>query len=171
MLRARKILAYVAERIEPAPMPSQNGKESAVPPLKPEEYLELWCQDKVVPPTMTLATIRAHIWRGGGDVLLFYRANGRKEIKHAVPSKLGSSMLLPPPLPPPDRRIVDDLRTQSAEGQAGGVAMRSAGSSIEYGRFSEDAVNRPGVLSGREANTPKPAGGLPPNTVPPKGWI
>jgi len=30
---------------------------------------------------MTLASIRAHIWRGGGDVLLYYKANGRKEIK------------------------------------------------------------------------------------------
>jgi len=31
---------------------------------------------------MTLASIRAHIWRGGGAVLLHYKANGRKEIKH-----------------------------------------------------------------------------------------
>ena len=30
---------------------------------------------------MTLASIRAHVWRGGGDVLLQYKANGRKEIK------------------------------------------------------------------------------------------
>jgi WD repeat-containing protein 48 len=30
---------------------------------------------------MTLASIRAHVWRGGGDVLLFYKANGRKQIK------------------------------------------------------------------------------------------
>lgn len=34
---------------------------------------------------MTLATIRAHVWRGGSDVVLCYKANGRKEIKH-VPS-------------------------------------------------------------------------------------
>jgi WD repeat-containing protein 48 len=32
---------------------------------------------------MTLASIRAHVWRGGGDVLLLYKANGRKEIRHA----------------------------------------------------------------------------------------
>ena len=31
---------------------------------------------------MTLASIRAHMWRGAGDVLLYYKANGRKEIKH-----------------------------------------------------------------------------------------
>jgi hypothetical protein len=32
---------------------------------------------------MTLATIRSSMWRGGGDVLLYYKSNGRKEIKHA----------------------------------------------------------------------------------------
>jgi len=32
---------------------------------------------------MTLASIRAHVWRGGGDVILYYKSNGRKEIKHA----------------------------------------------------------------------------------------
>ncbi|KAF2761584.1 WD40 repeat-like protein [Pseudovirgaria hyperparasitica] len=77
MLRARKILAYVAERIEPA---EENPPEDA---LKPEDYLELYCNDKLVPMTMTLATMRTHVWRGGGDVLLYYKANGRKEIQHA----------------------------------------------------------------------------------------
>jgi WD repeat-containing protein 48 len=38
---------------------------------------------QLLAPTMTLASIRAHIWRGGGDVVLYYKANGRKEIKHA----------------------------------------------------------------------------------------
>jgi len=32
---------------------------------------------------MTLATIRSHLWRGGSDILLHYRATGAKEIKHA----------------------------------------------------------------------------------------
>ncbi|KAK4999833.1 hypothetical protein LTR66_001217 [Elasticomyces elasticus] len=80
MLRAKKILTYVAERIEPAPPP---GEETPGDALRPEEYLELWCQNQVLPPTMTLATIRAHIWKGGGDVLLYYKANGRKDIRHA----------------------------------------------------------------------------------------
>jgi len=81
MLRARKILAYVAERIEPAPTKEEleAGEEGV---LKPEDYLELSCHGQFIPPTMTLASIRAHIWRGGGDVLLHYKANGRKEIKH-----------------------------------------------------------------------------------------
>lgn len=41
MLRARKILAYVAERIEP--VPEKEDPDA----LKPEEYLELWCNDRV----------------------------------------------------------------------------------------------------------------------------
>lgn len=80
MLRARKILAYVAERIEPAPVDGSEPDESA---MKPEEYLELWCQNQIIPPRMTLATIRTHVWRGGGDIMLYYKANGKKEIMHA----------------------------------------------------------------------------------------
>lgn len=42
MLRARKILNYVAERIEPVPeKPDPDA-------LKPEEYLELYCQNQVI---------------------------------------------------------------------------------------------------------------------------
>ncbi|KAL8654161.1 MAG: hypothetical protein Q9210_001677 [Variospora velana] len=72
MLRAKKICAYVAERIEPQPEhPDPNA-------LKPEEYLELYCQDKLVSPNTTLATLRAYIWKTGGDVVLYYKSNGRK---------------------------------------------------------------------------------------------
>lgn len=42
MLRAKKILAYVAERIEPSDT-GENDPNS----LKPEDYLELYCQDTV----------------------------------------------------------------------------------------------------------------------------
>jgi len=46
MLRARKILAYVAERIEPAPTKEEleAGEEGV---LKPEDYLELSCHGQV----------------------------------------------------------------------------------------------------------------------------
>lgn len=27
---------------------------------------------------MSLATLRAHIWKGGNDVMLYYKSNGRK---------------------------------------------------------------------------------------------
>ena len=43
MLRAKKILGYVAERIEPA----RDAKEEEEGRLRPEEYLELWCQGQV----------------------------------------------------------------------------------------------------------------------------
>ncbi|EPE25771.1 WD40 repeat-like protein [Glarea lozoyensis ATCC 20868] len=74
MLRVKKILAYVAERIEPAPeVPDPNA-------LSPEEYLELYCYDQKLPITMSLATLRAHVWKGGADVMLYYKSNGRKTI-------------------------------------------------------------------------------------------
>lgn len=36
---------------------------------------------------MTLATLRAHIWKGGNDVALYYKANGRKEIPKELPQQ------------------------------------------------------------------------------------
>lgn len=41
MLRAKKILAYVAERME------FKSEEPESPELRPEDYLELYCQDQV----------------------------------------------------------------------------------------------------------------------------
>ncbi|PGH26993.1 hypothetical protein AJ80_01377 [Polytolypa hystricis UAMH7299] len=81
MLRAKKILAYVAERIDPADPQNPN-------PFKPEEYLELYCRDTLIPPDMTLATIRTHIWRTGSDMLLFYKPNGKREIPLTVTETL-----------------------------------------------------------------------------------
>jgi len=34
---------------------------------------------------MSLATLRAHIWKGGNDVVLHYKANGRKELPKELP--------------------------------------------------------------------------------------
>ncbi|KAK3902083.1 hypothetical protein C8A05DRAFT_34210 [Staphylotrichum tortipilum] len=73
MLRVKKILAYVAERIDPVP----EGMEME---MRPEEYLELYCNDQLLPNKMSLATLRTQIWRGGNDVVLHYKANGKKEI-------------------------------------------------------------------------------------------
>lgn len=42
MLRAKKILAYVAERIDPQPVIQEPDA------LKPEDYLELYCQNQVI---------------------------------------------------------------------------------------------------------------------------
>ena len=43
MLRVKKILAYVAERIDPPADPDNPDPDA----LKPEEYLELYCNDQV----------------------------------------------------------------------------------------------------------------------------
>ncbi|KAF2739819.1 WD repeat protein-like protein [Polyplosphaeria fusca] len=105
MLRARKILAYVAERIEPPPEKDDPDQ------IRPEEYLELYCNNQLISPLMTLASIRAHVWRGGGDVLLYYKANGRKEIKQL------STPGTPPPAPG---------STGVSEGKASSDAGRSS---------------------------------------------
>lgn len=118
MLRVKKILSYVAERIE---APEENPSEDA---LKPEEYLELYCNDTVsicrrgadnvtcllilIPqllgPTMTLATLRTHVWKGGNDIVLHYKANGKKQIK-------------PPPTPPPEPVVESaDAPQENSEG-------------------------------------------------------
>lgn len=44
MLRAKKILAYVAERIEAQPTEPEPN------PMKVDEYLELYCHDQVNNP-------------------------------------------------------------------------------------------------------------------------
>jgi len=43
MLRVKKILAYVAERIEPI------SEQPDATVMKPEDYLELFCYDQVFP--------------------------------------------------------------------------------------------------------------------------
>jgi WD repeat-containing protein 48 len=123
MLRAKKIMAYVAERIEaPGPNapshittqssathtdtepPSEaqqksepeheetpaptSGQEKAEDQLKPEEYLELYCQGQRVDPNTTLATLRVHVWRTGGDIVLYYKSNGRKELRLPHPAQV-----------------------------------------------------------------------------------
>ncbi|KAF2145762.1 uncharacterized protein K452DRAFT_244090 [Aplosporella prunicola CBS 121167] len=116
MLRARKIMAYVAERIEPLP----ETPEPDAP--KPEEYLELLCNGQLIPPTMTLATMRAHVWRGAGDVLLLYRANGRKEIRPAKP---------PTPEPP------EGAGSAAAAAAFAANVAASAGASADTGAGAE----------------------------------
>ncbi|WQF81264.1 Putative WD40/YVTN repeat-like-containing domain superfamily [Colletotrichum destructivum] len=99
MLRVKKILAYVAERIDPQP---ENPEPGA---LLPHEYLELYCNDMLLPITMTLATLRAHVWKGGNDVQLHYKANGRKEIPK-------------PPSPVPEQSPAAESETAPSQGTA-----------------------------------------------------
>lgn len=57
MLRVRKLLQYVAEKLH----------------IEDESNLELLCGDTLLTPTMTLAAIRQHILKTGGDIPLCYR--------------------------------------------------------------------------------------------------
>ncbi|KAK4118701.1 WD40 repeat-like protein [Parathielavia appendiculata] len=97
MLRVKKILAYVAERIDPVP----EGEEPAPDALKPEEYLELYCNDQLLPNKMTLNTLRTHVWRGGADIVLHYKANGRKEIPMPPPAEADEADKSEAAAPPP----------------------------------------------------------------------
>lgn len=45
---------------------------------------------QLLDPLMSLATIRTHVWKSGNDVVLYYKANGRKEI---IPPKPASSII------------------------------------------------------------------------------
>ncbi|KAK9242641.1 hypothetical protein V1506DRAFT_479838 [Lipomyces tetrasporus] len=69
MLRAKKILAYVEEKLDP------DVKRGPGPA---DEWMELVCQGQVVDNSCTLATIRARLWRSGGDVVLLYRPKHAK---------------------------------------------------------------------------------------------
>ncbi len=80
MLRVKKILGYVAERIEPPPGPDDEDADADAQ-MDPEQYLELYCNEQLLEPTLTLATLRTHIWKGGNDIVLYYKTNGRKVLR------------------------------------------------------------------------------------------
>ncbi|KAI5805002.1 hypothetical protein EDC01DRAFT_757670 [Geopyxis carbonaria] len=74
MLRAKKIMAYIAEHLQP-PFMTNHGPEFSGEGEQPkaEDWLELVCHDQIVPITMTLSTMRSYLWKTGGDVVLYYR--------------------------------------------------------------------------------------------------
>lgn len=106
---------------------------------------------------MTLATIRAHVWRGSGDVILYYKANGRKEIKYtnvgttATPTTTAAqasqgltSVPQQQPLTPGGTEgPTTGLRTPS---QAGSHRSQRSQGSHEHARFSSEGDGkRPGT--------------------------
>jgi hypothetical protein len=127
---------------------------------------------------MTLATIRTHIWRGGGDVILYYKANGKKDIKHVAlaptgdphpgtPSALGGGLSgvttsAVPATPGAERLSSTGVSVGvgtpalGTGGKTPSVAgsQRSAGSA-DMSRFSGQEERRPGSgLGGANAGGP-----------------
>ncbi|KAG0300854.1 hypothetical protein BGZ98_008820 [Dissophora globulifera] len=45
--------------------------------FRPENWIEILCNDQVLSPNLTLATIRTHYWKTGSDVILTYRYSQR----------------------------------------------------------------------------------------------
>ncbi|KAK6332367.1 hypothetical protein TWF696_003085 [Orbilia brochopaga] len=80
MLRARKIITYIYDRLDPLPAQAGGpGTDFGDERRRPEEWLELLVKDEVIPLNMTLATMKAHVWRTGGDVVVHYRIKGGEE--------------------------------------------------------------------------------------------
>ncbi|CAK7198428.1 hypothetical protein SEUCBS139899_001089 [Sporothrix eucalyptigena] len=73
-----------AEETTPTPTPAPVAAEPEAEVLKPEEYLELYCNEQRLPHAMSLATVRAHIWKNSNDILLYYKSNGRKKLPTAA---------------------------------------------------------------------------------------
>jgi len=65
MLRIKKLLAYVVEKLDPA--------AATMPNRKPEQWLEMVCGTAVLDPHSTLAYAQHQIWKSGGDLQLQYR--------------------------------------------------------------------------------------------------
>ncbi|ODQ82054.1 hypothetical protein BABINDRAFT_160258 [Babjeviella inositovora NRRL Y-12698] len=65
-LRVKKLLTHITDRFE-----------SKTPEMKlnqpPEEWLEIYCNGKVLPLDMTLMTVKMTIWKSGGDMVLYYK--------------------------------------------------------------------------------------------------
>ncbi|EPS36103.1 hypothetical protein H072_10520 [Dactylellina haptotyla CBS 200.50] len=80
MLRARKIVTYIYDRLDPLPAQAGGpGTDFGEEKRKPEDWLELMVKDEVIPLNMTLATMKAHVWRTGGDVVVHYRIKGGED--------------------------------------------------------------------------------------------
>lgn len=61
---------------------------------------------------MSLATLRTHVWKGGSDIVLHYKANGRKEIRPAPP----------PPEPAPEPEAAHEASENPNNTNAGSSA-------------------------------------------------
>lgn len=78
MLRARKMAAYVADKLEPA----DASVEADPNAIRPDAYLDLYCNNVLLGPKTTLAWMKGQLWKSSqGEMIIHYKANGQKSIK------------------------------------------------------------------------------------------
>lgn len=80
LLKRRQSLSLHANSIEPTTI----TQSATLPPFTPEHWIVLTCNDQVLDPLMTLATIKQFIWRAGGDVVISYDIQPR----YSIPVKI-----------------------------------------------------------------------------------
>lgn len=74
---------------------------------------------------MTLVTIRSHLWRGGGDIVLYYKGNGKREIKPMVSQQQQQGI----PVSPKPTSGEGEGTGQQGQAVAGSVGETTAGAS------------------------------------------
>lgn len=98
LLRMRKVANYVASKLElelpllpDSPVKTENPDEKEgdnstnssenddtekyEERVSPEQYIDILCNNKVLSPTYSLATVKAFFWKSGDDIVLNYRVN------------------------------------------------------------------------------------------------
>jgi len=69
ILTIRKVVTYVISKLNLQLPVSENPE---IPTVN-EDYIEILCNDKVLPPDMSLATIKQFLWKSSDELTLFYR--------------------------------------------------------------------------------------------------
>eukprot|EP01114_Cavostelium_apophysatum_P015662 TRINITY_DN4316_c0_g1_i5.p1 TRINITY_DN4316_c0_g1~~TRINITY_DN4316_c0_g1_i5.p1 ORF type:complete len:747 (-),score=186.41 TRINITY_DN4316_c0_g1_i5:132-2372(-) len=74
-IRIKRVATYVFNKLE---LPLKSKEKEKEKEIKPEEYLEILCNQKVLSPTTNLGTVRAFFWnKGGEEFVLHYRLKGK----------------------------------------------------------------------------------------------
>lgn len=70
--RAASETSVASQSTHSSSVPTQQGQQTTLG-LDPERDIEVLCGDVVLGGRMTLAMVRTHYWKSGGDVVLSYR--------------------------------------------------------------------------------------------------
>ncbi|VVT47129.1 uncharacterized protein SAPINGB_P001557 [Magnusiomyces paraingens] len=82
MFRPHKIAEYVATRFQVERLAVRETELEA----PADTWIELLCQGQVIPPAMTLGTVRTRIWRSGGDMVIKYRRREQQQHQQQLQS-------------------------------------------------------------------------------------